>query len=103
MILGVSVMANQVSQPIVQNPAVDISDQEEQSSSSQDDEKSYRLQSKLAITSLTTINLQHELYQIREIILNDVSDPHEVHIVAGLSKENNFRTLFRPVISPNAP
>jgi len=103
MILAVSVMANQVSQPFVQNQAVDIKEQEKESSSSEDDEKSYQLPGNLAINALSTINLQQEFYQIREIILNEVSDPQEAHIVSGLREGSNFKTLFRPVISPNAP
>lgn len=54
------------------------------------------------ILSVSSIHLDQEFYQIKEIVFGDEEDSEHVpHITERLT--SYFRTLFRQVISPNAP
>lgn len=102
MILGSAVLMNQISQPlaIIQSKAnIEQSDDGETT----DSKDVYVLQANLAINSFSHITLHQELYQIREIILDEVADPQPVHAIQQITETDHFRTLFRKVISTNAP
>ena len=103
MILGSSVLMNQISQPltIIQSKA-DV-EQSEDGKSTESDDAVYVLQANLAINSFSQITLHQELYQIREIILDEVADPQPVHDIQRVTETDHFKTLFRKVISTNAP
>jgi hypothetical protein len=103
MILGSAVLMNQISQPlaIIQSKA-DI-DHSEDGKTTESDDGVYVLQANLAINSFSQVTLHQELHQIREIILDDVSDPHPVHVIQQITETDHFKTLFRKVISTNAP
>lgn len=103
MIIGSALLMNQISQPlaIIQSKA-DI-EQNEEGKSTESDDAVYVLQANLAINSFTEVTLHQELYQIREIILDEVADPHPVHALQQITETDHFKTLFRKVISTNAP
>lgn len=96
-----AVVASQVSQPVVAK-----SQSIEESTTSEDDaseEVVITASEDLAITSASGLNLNQEFYQIREIFLDDVADPHVIHLAQKLTETDHFKTLFRKVISANAP
>ena len=103
MILGSAILMNQISQPlaIIQSKA-DI-EQSDDGKSTESDDAVYVLQANLAINSFSEVTLHQELYQIREIILDEVADPQPVHAIQQITETDHFRTLFRKVISTNAP
>ena len=103
MILGMAIMANQVTQSLTTNQASDETEQNDTSSTQNSEEEICFVQSNLAINSFTPITLNQEFYQIREIILDEVADPQHSQDNVGLSEGGNFKTLFRQVINPNAP
>jgi hypothetical protein len=103
MILGSAILLNQVSQPlaVIQADAdVELGEGEE---STESEDEVYVFQANLAINSSTTVTLQQELYQIREILLDEVADPQPVHAIQQIAETDHFKTLFRKVISANAP
>jgi len=97
-----AIMADQVTQPLTISESSSNIEQNEKDNSQDSDEQIYVLQN-LAINSFSTITIHQEFYQIREIILDEVADPQPVQVLDGLREDNYFRTLFRQVISPNAP
>ena len=103
MVLGSSLLMNQISQPmtIIQSKA-DV-EQSEDGKSADSDDAVYILQANLAINSFSQVTLHQELYQIREIILDEVADPQPVHTIQQITETDHFKTLFRKVISTNAP
>lgn len=78
-------------------------EQSEDGDATESSQEVYVLQANVAINSFTPISLHQELYQIREIILDEVDDPQSALEVENLTESDHFRTLFRQVISPNAP
>ena len=103
MILGSAVLMNQISQPlaIIQTKA-DV-EQSDDGESTEAEDALYVLQANLAINSFSQVTLHQELYQIREIILDEVADPQPVHDIQEITVTDHFKTLFRKVISTNAP
>lgn len=57
----------------------------------------------LALNSISHLNIHQEFYQIREIILDEVTDTHVVYVAHKLAESDHFKILFRNVISTNAP
>ena len=86
---------------IVQSKA-DV-EQSEDTESTESDEGVYILQANLAINSFSQVTLHQELYQIREIILDEVAKPQPVNAIQQITETDHFKTLFRKVISANAP
>ena len=103
MILGTAILLNQVSQPLVVVQAKASTEQSEDGDSTEPGQETYVLQANVAINSFTPISLHQELYQIREIILDEVNDQQSTLEIENLTESDHFRTLFRQVISPNAP
>ncbi len=104
MLLGSAILVNQVSQPMAKLQAqARVEQGEEDTQATGSHEQVYVVQDNLAINSFSQINLHQELYQIREIILDEVADPQHFYLVTDISGSSLFRTLFRQVISPNAP
>jgi len=103
MILGSAVLLNQISQPlaVVQNK-VDVEEGQNAESTDSDDAL-YVLQANLAINSFSQVTLNQELHQIREIVLDEVAKPQPVNPVQQITETDYFKTLFRKVISANAP
>jgi hypothetical protein len=103
MILGSAVLTNQISQPltIIQSKA-DV-EQNDDSKSTDSDDAVLVLQANLAINSYSQVTLHQELHQIREIFLDEVTDHQPVHVVKKITETDHFKTLFRNVISTNAP
>jgi hypothetical protein len=103
MILGSAILMNQISQPmaIIQSKA-DV-EQSDDGKSTETDDTVYVLQANLAINSFSQVTLHQELYQIREIILDEVADPQSVHDIQRITETDHFKTLFRKIISTNAP
>ena len=102
-ILGSAVLVNQVTQPLsVVQTKTDV-EQGEGSKPTDSDEAIYVLQTNLAINSFSQVTPHQELYQIREILLDEVSDPHPVYATQRLTGSDHFKALFRKVISTNAP
>lgn len=96
-----AVVATQVSQPVIaQTQNVEDSTSAEENAS---DEVVISAGADFAVTSASGLHLNQEFYQIREIFLDDVADPHVVHDAQKLTETDHFRTLFRKVISTNAP
>lgn len=54
------------------------------------------------ILSVSSIHLDQEFYQIKEIVFGDEEDSEDVPYLT-IHFTSYFRTLFRQVISPNAP
>jgi len=102
-ILGSALLVNQISQPlaVIQSQA-DV-EQDEDGRSTESNEDVYVLQANLAISSFSQVTLHQELHQIREIILDDVAEAHPVHAIQHFAESDHFKTLFRKVISTNAP
>jgi hypothetical protein len=100
MILGVAVVVAQVSQPVIAK-SYEIEQAANDDESSEQSEVA--VSADVAITSATGLNLNQESYKIREIILDEVADPHVIHIAQKLTETDHFKTLFRKVISANAP
>lgn len=100
MTLGIAVIVSQVSQPVLaSNQAVEQSTADDQET----DETQYSVGADIAITSAAGLNINQEFYQIREIFLDEVADPHVIHVGQNLTETDHFKTLFRKVISANAP
>lgn len=100
MILGVAIVVSQVSQPVIAKN-IDV----EQSATGDDNaaDEQIAISPDLAITSSSGLTLNQEFYKIRDIILDEVADPHVIHVAQKLTESDHFRTLFRKVISTNAP
>ena len=100
MFLGIAVVVSQVSQPVIAKTY-------ELEQSTNDDEDSEQVEisisADVAITSASGLNLSQEFYKIREILLDEVADPHVVHVAQRLTETDHFKTLFRKVISAKAP
>lgn len=103
MMLGSAILLNQVIQPIMIVETEVNSEQSDDGNATESDEDTYILHSNVAINSFSPISLHQELYQIREIILDEVEDPQSTLEVENLTESDHFRTLFSQVISPNAP
>jgi hypothetical protein len=103
MILGSAVLMNQISQPLAIIQSKTDIEQSDDGNTTDTDDAVYVLQSNLAINSFSHITLHQELYQIREIILDEVADPQPVHDIQRITETDHFKTLFRKVISTNAP
>ena len=102
MILGMTIMVNQVTQPVaIVKSAVESSSEDSETSTS--DEQTYVLQANLVVSSITQVTPHQEFYQIREIVLNEVLDSYPEHHTPYIAGTSHFRTLFRKVISTNAP
>lgn len=52
--------------------------------------------------SVSTIQIDQELHQIKEIIFGDDKKEKHIHIVTKYVS-SFFKTLFQQIISPNAP
>ena len=102
MVLGLAVVMSQVAQPVVAKTTTKV-EQAAQADDDSPEQQQIKASKDLAVNSLTGLNLNQELYQIREIVLNDVTDPHVVHFAQKLTETDHFKTLFRKVISTNAP
>lgn len=99
-VLGAAIVFAQVSQPVVaKNIKVEQSSTDEESS----DEATFSISKDLAITSASGLSLSQEFYKIRDILLDEVADPHVIHLAQKLTETDHFKTLFRKVISANAP
>ena len=103
MILGSAILLNQVSQPLAVIQANADFEQNDNEDSAESEDEVFVLQANIAINSSSTVTLHQELYQIREIILDEVADPHPVHEIQQIAETEHFKTLFRKVISANAP
>ena len=103
MLLGSAIVVNQVSQPLVNLQTRAKVEQSENTKASGSPEQTLVVQDNLAINSFSQITLHLERYQIREIILDEVADPQHFYRVVDFTGSSLFRTLFRQVISPNAP
>ena len=103
MMLGSAILLNQVIQPIMIVDSKANTEQSDDGKANEADEDTYVLQANVAINSFSPISLHQELYQIREIILDEVEDPQSTLEVENLTESDHFRTLFNQVISPNAP
>ena len=98
--LGAAIVFAQVSQPVIaKNYEIEQSSTEDDSST----EAIITISKDLAITSASGLNLSQEFYKIRDIFLDEVADPHVVHLAQTLTETDHFKTLFRKVISANAP
>ena len=103
MILGSAVLMNQISQPLtIIQSKVDI-EHNDDGKTPESDDAVYVLQANLAINSFSQLTLHQELHQIREIIMDEVADPQPIHSIQKITESDHFRTLFRKVISTNAP
>jgi hypothetical protein len=102
MLLGTALLVTQVSQPLVLDDSAEI-EQADENDSHDADAPHWVVATDLAINTISQVDLHQELYQIREIILDEVADPHIIHPAQKLSDSDHFRTLFRNVISTNAP
>lgn len=97
-----TITVNQVAQPVaIVKTTVEKSSDD--SGTSTNEEQTYILQANLVVGSITQVTPHQELYQIREIILNEVRDPLPEHHTPYFTGTSHFRTLFRKVISTNAP
>ena len=103
LLVGMAVLTSQVAQPLWAATTVQQEnnrpDKEHNNDTRADAPELYNP----VINSAPQINLHLERYQIREIVLNEVADPHPVTSPARLAESEHFRTLFRKVISTNAP
>jgi len=99
-ILGVAVLVAQVSQPVI---AKDHLLEQAAGDQDEDSETTFSISPDVAITSASGLHLSLEFYKIREILLDEVADPHVVHAAQKLTETDHFKTLFRKVISANAP
>ena len=102
-LLGLAIVISQVEQPLYSDQFDVKTEHAEQSDDQSSDETRLVVATDLAINSISGLNLNQELHQIREIILDDVADPHIIHLAQNLTESDHFRTLFRKVISANAP
>lgn len=100
MILGIAVVVSQVSQPVIAK-SYDVEQSADDDSNKA--ETQVTISKDVAITSASGLNLNQEFYKIRDIILDEVADPHVVHVAQKLTETDHFKTLFRKVISANAP
>ena len=100
MTLSVAIVTAQVSQPLMAK-SFDVEQSATDDNNSADEE--YSISPDVAITSASGLSLSQEFYKIREIILDEVADPHVVHVAQKLTETDHFKTLFRKVISANAP
>jgi hypothetical protein len=103
MILGSALLMNQISQPLAIIQIKAEVEQNDDNQSTNSDDEVFVLQANLAINSFSQVTLHQELHQIREIFLDEVTDHHPVHVVKKITETDHFKTLFRKVISANAP
>lgn len=103
MLLISALLVTQVSQPLAQLSYSSDIEQTDDSDEADSQESYSIISADLALNSISQLNLHQEFYQIREIVLDEVADPHVVHVAQHLTESDHFRTLFRNVISTNAP
>jgi hypothetical protein len=98
-----ALLVTQVSQPIAQLTYSQGVEQSDGADNADSDSNKLVISADLALNSSTQLNLHQEFYQIREIVLDEVADPHVIYVANELTESDHFRTLFRNVISTNAP
>lgn len=103
LLLGVSIVLNQVSQPLALTRVKSDVEQSDNNKATNSSDEGFIIRVNPAINSFSQITLNQELYQIREIILDEVADPQHIHAVLEITEGDHFKTLFRKVISTNAP
>lgn len=103
LLIGMAVLTTQVAQPLWAATTVQQEDNRPDKEHNKDTRADAPELYNPVINSAPQINLHLERYQIREIVLNEVADPHPVTSPVRLTESKHFRTLFRKVISTNAP
>lgn len=102
MFVSMAVMAGQIGQSFALKQ-VQQEEQKGQDKNTDAGDSHIIIATDLTVHTLSEVHIDQELYQIREIVLDDVADPHVVHVAQKLTESGHFRTLFRKVISVNAP
>lgn len=97
--LGSAMLVQQVSAIELQVAATEEATADDQSN---DEETASLDVSQAAINSAVGVHLTQEFHQIMEIRFESKNDP-EIENEVALFDSGHYRTLFRQVISPNAP
>jgi hypothetical protein len=97
--LGSAMLVQQVSAIELQVTATEEAPADDQGN---DEETASLNVSQVAINSVVGVHLTQEFHQIMEIRFESKNDP-EIENEAALFDSGHNRTLFRQVISPNAP
>ena len=101
-LLGMSVLVYQTKQTYVQVVKIEQAKTANDSNEESPDSHEVFIVSQDVILSISSIQLDQEFYQIKEILFgDDESVETEPNVVER--SPSYFRTLFRQVISPNAP
>lgn len=103
-LLGMSVLVYHTAQTYVNVLYVSQVKAKEDSSTKKDKQSSEKqvYASPDVILSVSSIHLDQEFYQIKEIVFGAEEDSEDIpHVTEHYT--SYFRTLFRQVISPNAP
>ena len=98
-ILGSAVLVQQVSATPVASNSIESSTTDD---SDEDEKEEVVSVSQAAINSVVGVHLTQEMHQIMEIRFESKNDP-ETEDKVTLFETEHHRTLFRQVISPNAP
>lgn len=98
-ILGSAVLVQQVSAAPVASSSIESSTSDD---SDEQEEEEVVSVSQAAINSVVGVHLTQEMHQIMEIRFESKNDP-ETEDEVTLFETEHHRTLFRQVISPNAP
>lgn len=102
-LLGMSVLVYQTAHTYVQSSLKVESTTNNDTTNSGDQESSdFVSASQDVFLSVSTIQLDQELHQIKEIVFGDDKKEKHTHIVTKYVS-SFFKTLFQQVISPNAP
>ncbi len=100
-LLGMSVLVYQTSHDYMQSSLV-VSAKVINDASNSDHQSEVAVASQDVFLSVSTIQVDQVYHQIKEIVFGDDKKEKHTHVVTKYVS-SFFKTLFRQVISPNAP
>lgn len=102
-LIGMSVLVYQTAHSYMQSTLkVQYEVSDEAGSSDNQESQEVLASSQDVFLSVSTIQLDQELHQIKEIVFGDDKKEKHTHIITKYVS-TFFKTLFQQVISPNAP
>ena len=102
-LVGMSVLVSQTAHTYVQNSIdIEVSDLDDSEKNEGQEPVEMVTTSQDVFLSVSTIHIDQELHQIKEIVFGDDKKEKHTHIVTKYVS-SFFKTLFQQVISPNAP
>lgn len=105
-LLGIAVLGYQTGYGVVQKQIVEVQQSKKNAPKSHDTSKQHQHEEVIAqqdvFLSVSGIHIFLELYQVKEIVFTEVFQNDKIYLVPE-ALTPFLKTLFRQVISPNAP